>query len=386
MNVLILTPDAVGSTLLQRLVTVYMQFHHYDRPVINLHELTNGITKYYSPDFNREILGKPEQPWGYYQTLEEIVRMLHGCDHYKTSRLAHYHIRNRKDTLAEQVPFYQYLDKNFFVISCRRENVFEHALSWGINTVTKKINVYSAEEKINTFFNLYKEQIIIDPNVIVKTLEDYKIYLEWSEAHFNIASYFEYDTHLKDIEKYIINLPIFAGQPKISWHDTYGIDFADWNRCHYYASDIGTLALERPESFTQLTHSSSQLLGTGLVPADIRSIVQYLPEDRRNFLKDNYRNYLEVNKSIDRMVELGIMVESVPIKKQTLKEKRFMIKNFDECVAVYNKWIDANPGIGEPVTEDNIEKANEKERPIWQPGKKETATSTVALPALPPTD
>ena len=58
MNVLILTPDAVGSTLLQRLLTVYMQLHDFDRHVINLHELTNGLNRYYSPEFNREILGK----------------------------------------------------------------------------------------------------------------------------------------------------------------------------------------------------------------------------------------------------------------------------------------------------------------------------------------
>jgi hypothetical protein len=53
MNVLILTPDAVGSTLLQRMLAIYMQFHEFDRPVINLHELTNGLAKYYSPEFNR---------------------------------------------------------------------------------------------------------------------------------------------------------------------------------------------------------------------------------------------------------------------------------------------------------------------------------------------
>jgi hypothetical protein len=86
------------------------------------------------------------------------------------------------------------------------------------------------------------------------------------------------------------------------------------------------------------------------------------------------------------MVELGIMVETVPIKKQTLKEKRFMIKNFNECVDVYNRWITDNPGIGQLITEENIEKANEKERPIWQPDNKDQFTSTVALSAPPPTD
>jgi hypothetical protein len=58
MNVLVLTPDAVGSTLLQRMLTIYMQFHDFSRPVINLHELTNGLACYYSPEFNQELVSK----------------------------------------------------------------------------------------------------------------------------------------------------------------------------------------------------------------------------------------------------------------------------------------------------------------------------------------
>jgi hypothetical protein len=87
MNVLILTPDRVGSTLLQRLITVYMQAHDYGAPVINLHELTNGLIKYYSPMFAREVLGKPNgQPWGYFQSLDQITDLLLleqlGYEHY----------------------------------------------------------------------------------------------------------------------------------------------------------------------------------------------------------------------------------------------------------------------------------------------------------------
>ena len=100
MNVLILTPDAVGSTLLQRMLTIYMQFHQFDRPTINLHELTNGLEKYYSPEFNRELVSKKTlKQWGYHQSLKEVVDLLSSVDHYKTSRLAHYHIRSRGDTI-----------------------------------------------------------------------------------------------------------------------------------------------------------------------------------------------------------------------------------------------------------------------------------------------
>ena len=43
MNVLILTPDRVGSTLLQRLITVYANINQTNNITVNLHELTNGI-------------------------------------------------------------------------------------------------------------------------------------------------------------------------------------------------------------------------------------------------------------------------------------------------------------------------------------------------------
>ena len=131
MNVLILTPDAVGSTFLQRVLTIYMQLHNFDRPVINLHELTNGIAKYYNPELGQEVLGKKQDKWGYYQSLEQVVEILSSVDHYKTSRLALYHIKNRGDSLADQVQFYQYLRDNFYIISCRRENLFEHAIKIG---------------------------------------------------------------------------------------------------------------------------------------------------------------------------------------------------------------------------------------------------------------
>ena len=120
MNVLILTPDRVGSTLLQRLLTVYMIQKKLDRPVINLHELSNGLEKYYNESMKQEVLGKPRGvAWGYYQSLPEVIDLLSSVDHFKTSRLAHYHLVSRKDSLDDQIKFYEYLNKNFFIISCR---------------------------------------------------------------------------------------------------------------------------------------------------------------------------------------------------------------------------------------------------------------------------
>jgi hypothetical protein len=414
MNVLILTPDAVGSTLLQRLLTIYMQFHSFDKPVINLHELTNGIIKYHHTGFDQDVLGKPDRSaWGYHQSLEQIVGLLDSADHYKTSRLAQYHIKNRRDSLVHQVPFYRYLNDNFFIIACHRHNVFEHALSWAITKLTKKLNVYSSDEKIESFYHLYRDQILIDPQSLIQTLEAYKMYLRWCNDHFSVASYFYYDEHLPNIEKYILDLPIFAGQSvKNSWHKQFDIEFNDWNRCHYLSSDIGTLALENQEKFQQLSFVSSDLPAVFIADYDrvadpswpkINSVedfnslaieikeecltihninlpvaqidtvhhtlnlTQSLPDAHTKFLKDNVQQYELANQSIAKMVDERIMISPPPIKKQTMNEKKFLIKNFNACLDVYNNWILQNPEIGKPIDIDIIDQFAKIESTYWKP-------------------
>jgi hypothetical protein len=419
MNVLILTPDAVGSTLLQRLITIYMQFHQYDRPVINLHELTNGLVKYYNPKFDQEVLGKKEGAWGYHQSLKEIVDLLSTTDHYKTSRLAHYHIRNRQDTLEQQIPFYQYLNDNFYVISCRRHNVFEHALSWCLTKITKKLNVYSGNEKIDTFFDLYKTGLDIDPNSLIQTLNAYRDYVKWCNDHFNVASYFYYDEHLPRIEKYILNLPIFSQQTKLlSWQDNFDMDFDTWNQCRYIESDLGTLALDYPKNFAQLTDQTkitsgndrladNRLFLTGYqkvadanwpaistideyknLPLHIRNEVEgkhglslptgtdvtstqplseLLPADHQDFLNQHQHKYQTALIAISDMVSTGIMINPPPVKKQTLAEKKHIIKNYSHLLDVYNKWIVLNPDIGLPLEESTLDQFAQIERDRWNP-------------------
>jgi hypothetical protein len=132
--------------------------------------------------------------------------------------------------------------------------VFEHALSWCLSKITKKLNVYSGDEKIDAFFDLYKTGIDLDPNSLIQTLNAYRAYVKWCNDHFNVASYFYYDEHLPHIEKYILSLPIFSQQTKLlSWKDNFDIDFGTWNQCHYIPSDLGTLALDCPEKFAQLS-------------------------------------------------------------------------------------------------------------------------------------
>lgn len=422
MNVLILTPDAVGSTLLQRLITIYMQFHQFDHPVINLHELTNGLARYHNTQFGQDMLGKREGAWGYHQSLEEIVSLLSSVDHYKTSRLAHYHIRNRRDNLADQLSFYQYLNNNFYIISCRRHNVFEHALSWCLSKITKKLNLYDDGGKIDNFFDLYRAKVSVDPNSLIQTLNAYREYVSWCNDHFNVASYFYYEEHLPQIENYILNLPIFAQQPhRLTWKDNFGLSFNTWNMCHYIKSDLGTLALNQPEKFAQLANQTKKIstnhFDVTLVknynkvrdsswpqissaadyhnlpihikhevenihkvamspPGQVDLVVRTeLPQPLIELLPDNYQEFVNQHKqsydiavsSMSKMVDSGIIISNPPIKKQTLAEKKHIIQNYQQLLDVYNQWIEKNPDMGNPLDNDVLNKLADLETARWQP-------------------
>ena len=343
MNVVILTPDRVGSTLLQRVITIYMQLAQLDRPVINLHELTNGLMPYWSDVFNAEVLGKPES-WGYHQTLPEIVTLLDSADHYKTSRLAHYHLRRRQDSQADQLSLYQYINDKFFVIAARRNNLLEHALSWCIYVRSRQLNVYSAQEKFNTFADIYHSGIIIEKDNLVKYLNDYREYLAWVDLHFRVDSYFNYEQHLPNLENYILQLPIFDNRPRCAWQTAFGISFADWNRCHYLTSNMAAV----PALGLQHSAYSVAAVSQSLAPAD------------QTFLHTHGLNYLRSRQHVQELVDKKILVTGIPIKLQTMQEKQHIVRNWTEVVAWYNQWV-SDTGVGGPVTDSVLQQLTQQE-------------------------
>ena len=85
-NYLILTPDGVGSTYLQRALTVYLNSAGFD--YYNTHEILNGIA------LQEDILYK-DYDFDYSQTIPEICRLLQSAKNSIVSRIARYHIPNR---------------------------------------------------------------------------------------------------------------------------------------------------------------------------------------------------------------------------------------------------------------------------------------------------
>jgi hypothetical protein len=368
MNVLILTPDRVGSTLLQRLITVYMLRKGFDQTVVNLHELSNGLVKYFNEFLGQEMLGKPkDKSWGYWQSLPEVIDLLESVNHYKTSRLAHYHLLARQDSIADQLKFYQYLNENFYVISCRRQNLFEHALSWEIKGHSKHLNVYSPQQKIDVFDAIYRNKISVSKQSFEHYLNRYVAYTKWVETHFNVQSYFDYDHDMNNIESYILNLDFMSDCKNNSWKDMFGQDFESWNACHRM---LPNLLLNPPAEATHEISFSTRIQSESRwnslkgpdwpekiqdfvpenLPVAIRNEITELmnivtvpvSQDQHKFLSNNLSAYQQSQSTIQQLQEHGLLVTGVPIKLQSLHEKQNLIKNFDQSVEWYNNWATAN--------------------------------------------
>lgn len=381
MNVLILTPDRVGSTLLQRLVTVYMLEKGFNKPVINLHELTNGLVKYFNHNLGQEVLGKPDSGWSYLQSLEDITQMLNSTDHYKTSRLAHYHLVRRNDSLDSQLKFYEYLNNNFYVISCRRQNLFEHGISWTIQAHSKKLNVFSPQEKIQDFNQIYKNGITVSREGLEKYLTAYVDYIKWSDSYFNIQSYFDYDTNIKDIESYILNLDFMQGNTSKSWQDMFGQSFSNWNACHRMIPNLflrDQTNIENAQTLSLSTTFVSDKSWQNIrgkdwpltwaefdqqsLPKEITTEIQsklslqnaLVTTNEYDFLKENLPAYKNSIGKINQLQEHGYLITGIPLKLQSLQEKKSIIKNFSDCVLWYNEWVDKN-NYGKHYTETELD-------------------------------
>ena len=343
MNILVLTPDRVGSSFLQRVITVYMNAHAYDKNIINCHDLTDGLLyKYFHTDFNQEVLGYDyTENINQHFTLPEIIDLLDQCDHYKVARVCWLHLQNRfADSEDDRQRFYRYLNQNFYIISGRRHNLFEYALSWALAKESCRMNCYSTQDKFNNFSKIYENKITVDPEVFIHHVYQYREYCHWADNCFKINSLWFYDRDITHIDRFISRLNIFNGQPTKTWEQIFGIDFQTWNQCHYLDSDISGLG-------KQLSRSNTPLLTDGRAPAlettahltPTMDLAESLARDDQLFLQKHGEAYTRVVEQINHLVASKILPTPIPVKLQTFFEKCLMVKNLGELIDTFNERI-----------------------------------------------
>jgi hypothetical protein len=60
------------------------------------------------------------------------------------------------------------------------------------------------------------------------------------------------------------------------------------------------------------------------------------------FLEKNLTLYVDTNIQLLKLVGNGFLVTGIPLKLQSLREKKLIIKNFDQCIEWYNQWVETN--------------------------------------------
>jgi hypothetical protein len=289
-NYLILTPDGVGSTYLQRALTVYLQCADLD--YWNTHELLNGLG-------NQD--GSLYKDWThqYSQSLNKICNLLLVTGNLLVSRIARYHITNRlKEHDEDYSIFYKECNRKFNnILFCERDP-FEYALSWSIRSKSGKLNVYSVTERIDTHGVGVKEPI--DLNHFQNKLDQYAEYEYWAEDNFNITKKINYDHLHNNID---LALKDITGLTH-SVEDRFRISLQDYSRYRYLLS------------------------------------MYKQTKDKQYFF-----NGIDI---IDEMCNLHGMIErlhctlrlpsTMPIKMNTMANKRSRVTNFDQAVETYNNW------------------------------------------------
>ncbi len=328
MNFLILTPDGVGSTYLQRALTVYLNASGVD--YYNTHELLNGVEL--DDDFN---LHKKFR--GYRQSLDNICDMLDANQANLVSRVAQYHVEKRlsgeffkppkgvpvrpipadilqRNMKEDYKPFYRKCKEVFHkIIYCVRDP-FEYSLSWSIRKQTGKLNVYSIQERIET----HGEDVTydIDKNFMKRKLHQYNRYQYWVKDNFPDAIAVNYSDIQNDIDLILSNLT--------------GLD--------YYIKDDWGISLQE---YSVMLYKLSLIYNPSLIYSD--NLMAY-QQDLINEKK---------------------LYNGMPIKMTTLHEKSRRINNFLECLDTYNNFVDSSNEFP-TVSQFDIYKKIENEDVIYK--------------------
>ena len=270
-------------------MTLYIE----KKDVINTHELTNGLVIK-----NNRIV--KDFDLKYSQSLEEIKNILLQSlkQNILISRLAKYHLDNRKDNHNDCNNFYRFLNTHFQrKIMCVRENIFEYAMSWSIRNKSGILNVYNEKDR-DTVSQVSK----VDKNYFIAKCQQYVKYVEWVEQNFPNVEKVSYETLVKDSDTVMQKLTGYQN----TFTDRVGLS-------------LSTI-LSKEYDFLKNKKKAS------LSFAEMKALAGYR---------------ILAKEMIDKNIILNI-----PFKNTTLSDKKNQIENFDSCLDQFYKfaknhnWID----------------------------------------------
>ena len=106
-------------------------------------------------------------------------------------------------------------------------------------------------------------------------------------------------------------------------------------------SDLSGIGNQLPGTdLPQLENNTTAESSYQLQSLSRTEIALQLKQNHLEYIKTHTTPYLKTAQGIDRLVVNKVLVTPVPIKLQTMLEKKLLFKNFDDLVKVYNQWVD----------------------------------------------
>ncbi len=277
MNYLLLSSGGMGSTILQRLITLVLHIENVN--VINTHDLVN---KFIGVDSDGKITRNFKIQYG--QTLPEIENILNQANKKITlvSRLSKDHIDYRNDKNVEK--FYEFVTKFFpKLISCDRENVFELVLSLAIKAKSDVYNVFKQEDR-----KAIEQVADIDERYFIQKLKGYIAYRDWIKNNFPNTTKITYENIITNTDAILTEITGYEDTLK----NYFGFPMSDILRFQFDDSN----------------------------------------------LNDKEKHALHRYESLcDTLIKDGTL-RVVPMKNSSLQEKKQRIKNFDRCLKIFYQY------------------------------------------------
>ena len=188
-RILVITPDAIGSTYFQRSLTVYLNYHGH--PTKNYHDLCNFT-------LNLPFLIK---------TLStDTTNIVARCSPYRSLEFGN-------DT-EKYLKFCSYFFKDIYLIDrCS----FESALSYcNTHQRTGVLNVYNKEQYHQ---NKNKESYSIDKKDFIQSLKYFEDFYVWADKYFPTAKKIKHSDLINDPDTFFKNEFNISSAKKLSLKD-----------------------------------------------------------------------------------------------------------------------------------------------------------------------
>ena len=257
-------------------------------------------------------------------SLDNICNLLKSTNNKLVSGFAQYLVIRRTENKKEDYKnFYNCCAEKFKkVVSCTRDP-FEYALSWSIRQKTNILNVYTVEQRLDVHDLNTKHDISL--NFFTKKLQQYFDYEYWIMDNFNITNTIDYDDLHSDVDSAM-------------------------------------------QKLTNLDHNVIQKFGISLQDY---SHVRYMTsmykqtKDKKYMFKDNTKNVVVLHKFITNLIKADTKLPNgIPIKMNTLHDKKKRINNFKDALDTYNDWA-SKTNTHDVITEKQIQDRIKNENGIY---------------------